>query len=745
MGRFQWIQGHPKQGSDRLHAVAHDWFSKDGAEPSRQALVETMKDHASATNDMSPSRHGRSRTNTTTSSVSSFTRSLSNGSNEVTSRPSSGQSSADINSPLPDRHEGHAKSLISRGTRILKRQGSKLSLMPSQMEEPSSGRVTEKPGGGSPIRAMHRPVNVSSKRTGLKQSISGPFAFQHLSHGDQAQFPREKATKSEPTSEHNSVQAVQQPVHHVCGISIEDLPSATDPSNQTIPDEPTSPLTNTTQYLPITPPRPDPPPKDNLLSPYSPLEFRLSRSMENFSRPKRLSFTSSEVSPASRSSERLSALSPINRNSVRRKPLPIVKDVVHAVSTRDDIALPLRTAPLPSPPSRVMEVVDEEGNPESCGISPLKILSARPSCNDVNTVSSQVQRKRRSQSSGELHTDAYTQLMSTMTIVEASLDEPIANRTQFASSPRISVEVKSPQMQDWEGAIDDAWDNAADSEYSDRTNGSNATLEKGKTPCMFPENNLFVEQVVADEGSSSASTPLMMQLPRLAYQPGREEQTRAPMLTLDPEPSSPLLGLGIASLQPIPDVSIAEPDRSGVDEHGHQLASSDSFRSHMRRSPASCISKSSSQESIILSIASSIIGTQRSSNSSTTFSDFARFASFGDSVDNLKLDLQDPTTPVESHGREKGSQETIREECQSTFGSEIGALQSPNASSMSSPGLRHDRGASAPQIWVPERKSSLPGDTLKTQSGRRRAGTTSSRPRKTTRVSYSLFPTPATN
>lgn len=577
---------------------------------------------------------------------------------------------------------------------------------------------------------------------GLKQSISGPFAFQHLSHGDQAQFPKDKVTKSELTSDYDFIQAVQQPEDHVRGIPIKDLPSATRPSDNREPVEPRSPITDTTQYLPITPPRPDPPPKDNLLSPYSPSEFRLSRSMENFSRPKRLSFTSSEVSPASRSSDRLSALSPINRNSVRRKPLPIVKDIVHAVSTRDDIALPLRTAPLPSPPSRVMEVVDEEGKPESYGISPLKILSARPSCTHLDTGSSPVQRKRRSQSSGELHTDAYNHLMSTMTIVEASLDEPIASRTQYAPSPRVSVEVKLPQMPDWEDAIDDAWDDAADNEYSERTNPSNATSEKGKALCMLPENNLFVEQVVADEGSSSASTPLMMQLPRLAYQPQQEEQTRAPILSLAPEPSSPLLGLGIGTLPSIPDVSIAEPDSSPVHSHGHQLASSDSFRSHLRGSPASCISKSSSQESIILSIASSIIGTQRSSKSSTTFSDFARFASFGDSVDNLKLDLQDPTTPVESHGREKGSQETIREECQSTFGSEIVALQSPTTPSMPSPALRHDRGASAPQIWVPERKSSLPGDMLKTQGGRRRAGTTNSRPRKNTRVSYSLFPTP---
>lgn len=581
----------------------------------------------------------------------------------------------------------------------------------------------------------------------MKRSISGPFAFQHLSHGDQAQFTSlDTVTKSELTSEFNSIQAVQQPEDHVRGIPVEDLPSPRyQPSTQTGADEPTSPTTDTTHHLPITPPRPDPPPKDNLLSPYSPSDFRHSRSMENFSRPKRLSFTSNEVSPASRSSERLSAMSPINRKSVLRKPLPIESHVVHAVSTRDDIALPLRTAPLPSPPTKIMDVVDEEDKLESRDISPLMQSSPKRSCSDLRTGSPVLQRKRRSQSSGELYVDAYHPLTTTMTNVEASLDEPIAHKMHHESTARTSVAIKSPQMQDWEDAIDDAWDSVADSEVSGCTSDSTATEEMCKAPCTHPDNYLVVDQTVADEASSSASTPLMMQLPRLAYQPERAQQATLPPLTFVPEPSSPLLGLGIGSLQPIHDVSVAAPDSSPVHGQDHQFASSDSFRSQLMRSPASCISKSSSQESIILSIASSIIGTQRSSNSSTAFSDFARFASFGESVDNLKLDLQDPTTPVETQARD-GSQETIREETQSTFGGEIEAPDSPTTPSMTFPVPRHDRGASAPQIWVPDRKSSLPGgDTLKSPSGRRRAGTSTSRPRKNTRVSYSLFPTTTSN
>ncbi|KAK6366589.1 hypothetical protein LTS17_010675 [Exophiala oligosperma] len=738
MGRFQWIQGHTKHGGDKLHAVAHDLFSKDNVEPSRQALTDMMKEHSgveTGPSDGFPRHHGRSRTNTVTSAGSQYTRSISDGSNhEYTSRPSSRQSYAEGNLPLSDRYENNAKGLLSRGTRILKRQGSKLNLLSSPVEEKSPERGGGRMGDGSPVKSLQRQLTNGSKRTGLKRSISGPFAFQHLSHGDQAQFQNiDTVARSDLTSEYQAIQADQQPEDHVRGIPITELPTnKVELSVQPGSDEPTSPTTAAIPYLPTTPPRPEPPPKENLLLPYSPSDVRMSRSMENFSRPTRLSVTSSDASPTSQLSQRLSALSPVNRQSLLGKPLPILPDVVHAVSTRDDIALPLRTAPLPSPPTTRMEIVLEEDKVE------LPEIPTSLSCNDLSTIAARY--KRRSQSSGELQLQAaYYNMTSTMTNVEAALDEPVEHLNDQPSTAKVDLTTDPVELQDWEDAIDYSWDVASDEDKSD----SDATLEKPQERSIPQENYLVVEQSATDEACSSASTPLMMQLPRTTYRPEGPAQGKGRPSDEEEEPGSPLLGLGLGSLQPVLNVSIEQAESTAIPQHCESQNPPRVERPHILPSPFSSISKSSSQESIIFSIASSIAGTQRSSHSSTSLSDFAHLANFGESKESLRLDLQDVTSYAEHHNRE-GSQETIREddEGEQTRASDArcGLPNTPTTSSV----LRHDRGASAPSIPIPERKSSMPtGDSPKTNS-RRRAGTTNSRPRRNTRVSYSLFPTTPT-
>nr|KAK5440205.1 hypothetical protein LTR18_008142 [Exophiala xenobiotica] len=730
MGRFQWIHGHPKQGGDKLHTVAHDWFSKDTAEPSRQALTEMMKDYTSSDSGVggeSSKSEGRSRTNTATSSVSQYTRSLSDGSNEYPSRPSSRQSYLEVGPPLTDRYESSAKSLLSRGTRILMRQGSKLNLLHLQLEEKSPDSSAGRVGENSPGKALQRQLTNSSKRTGMKRSISGPFAFQHLTHGDQAHFRNiDTVAKSELSSDFRIVQAVQQPEDHVRGIPTTDLPQNVELPVQPGSDEPTSPTTDSIPYLPITPPRPEPPPKDPLLSPSSPADVRLSRSMENFSRPTRLSVTPSDISPSSQLSEKLSALSPVSRNSTLGKPLPILPDVVHAVSTRDDIALPLRTAPLPSPPIIRMEAVLEEDKVEST------LLPA----NDLRALTRQ--QKRRSQSSGELQlAAAYYNLTSTMTNVEASLDEPVADPESHPRPARRSPTMRPVRIQDWEDAIDYSWDLDADEDKSD----SDATVERPDGSSIPQENYLVIGQTAVDEASSSASTPLMMQLPKTTYHPNLEPRVEGWSGAEPKEPSSPLLGLGIDPLQPVPNVFIAEPESTFVPQHAASRHSTEVYRPQILRSPFSSMSKSSSQESIILSIASSVVGTQRSSHSSTSFSDFAHLANFGDSLESLKLDHQE-TSPCGEHHNREGSQETIREEPATDYNDNGEAAYCSSGFPMDSPTLRHDRGSSAPSIPIPERKSSMPGGDPSRASGRRRAGTGNSRPRRNTRVSYSLFPVP---
>ena len=167
MGRFPWSQGHSKQGGDKAHTVAHEWFPKEHVEPSRQALTDLMKEYSSfesGNSDISPQARTRSRTNTVTSSFSVYARSMSDASNDVASRPSSQQSFVDNGMPLPERHESTAKSLLAKGTRILKRQGSKLNLLPSQMDDRSNDLMEAGVGELSPGKGLQRQPTLISRR-----------------------------------------------------------------------------------------------------------------------------------------------------------------------------------------------------------------------------------------------------------------------------------------------------------------------------------------------------------------------------------------------------------------------------------------------------------------------------------------------------------------------------------------------------------------------------------------------------
>ncbi|KIX98059.1 uncharacterized protein Z520_06138 [Fonsecaea multimorphosa CBS 102226] len=737
MGRFPWSQGSSKQSSDRLHVVAGDWFSKDNAEPSSQALSELIKEYSSVESgnlDISPKARVRSRTNTIASSFSANTRSLSDASNEMASRPSSRQSFVDGGLPLPERQESAAKTLLNKGTRMLKRQGSKLNLLPSQIEDRSSVVLAEARAVEiAPVKGLQRQPTLISRR--LKRSISGPFAFQHLTHADQAHFQSlDSVSKTDLTSEFHAVHADQQPVGQIRGITVTDLPANGDePKIHVGFDEPTSPTTNAIPYLPTTPTRPSPPPKDSFVPPYSPSDFRLSRSMENFSRPTRLSVAAVDISPSSDNGRRLSAMSPISHARALAKPLPHLPNdqVVHAVSTRDDIALPLRTAPLPSPPRTLMEVVEEE-NTEEKVIAEAVRLPVQPPIADVLASPSAKQRKRRSQSSGEIHFGTVSYILPNgSSNRETTGLEDMGGEASPKSKNRFSIAVKPIDIEDWEDAIDYSWEHAAELEDDGGDNASAGILDHPRALSIPAENYLVVEQPSLDEASSSASTPLTMQIPS---NPPRDDS--GPCRQLDQEPSSPLLGLGIESPKAVPTVSLDEAAVSDLHQPQDNFASTDPFRTRAMRSPVSTMSKSSSQESII----ASIFGTHRSSNSSTSISDLAHLASFGNSVESLKLDLQDFGASVEKHFRE-GSQDTIREGSQSSKTTESQVIE-PIGPFTTSPTIRHDRGVSASQIPVPERKSSMPGVELtKAQLGRKRATTASSRPRRNTRVSYSLFPT----
>lgn len=146
MGKFPWTQGHHRQGSDNKHVISTDWFSKSSAEPSRQALNELVKERLSAEFDRDPARtssRARSRSGTTSSFRSHYAKSSTDRSAEIKSRPQSRQSIIEVPPPSPPRPEPVSRSLFSKGSRIMRRKTSKLTLLPSQLEESPADKAND--------------------------------------------------------------------------------------------------------------------------------------------------------------------------------------------------------------------------------------------------------------------------------------------------------------------------------------------------------------------------------------------------------------------------------------------------------------------------------------------------------------------------------------------------------------------------------------------------------------------------
>jgi len=608
----------------------------------------------------------------------------------------------------------------------------------------------------------------------LKRSISGPFDFQHVTHTDQGRFQSlDKATKTQLVSEFSALQSEQRPDAEIRGIPVNDLPQRTSSLVDHHHDgHPPSPFSPTGPGLPLTPPRPLPPPKDALRSPYSPSDMRLSRSMENFSRPTRSPVPAQDTSPSAEATGRLAALSPIGRHSVLGKPLPLLPELVHALSTVDDSARPLRSAPLPLPPQPpVLEEEEEEkdendddGSTPQANSSSEALSSPPPRASLWHMQTFPVARpaKRRSQSSGQINFDImYEDVMALTTDAHMRHSRPeVAGPSEKPSHQTTTRVMAAAPVDEWEDAIDYSWDHA--SEFEDEVEGVNLGRAVSATdlPIQTPASETFlvIEQPGPVEGrattaaSSASSTPLMMDVPptadvvkTVADQPPSSASGQRETATVnhdDDDASSPLLGLGIDAFPPVP--------RLDLDDVGTPSCSGSPVQElfsvpAIQRVPNSPMSKSSSQESIILSIASSIMGTHRSSNSSSSMSVVAHLVKFDD-PDDSHDDLLS-LFPGEGHVRE-ASQETVRERSKlppipSIPTPSISAttkMDSPAAVALS-PATKHGRTTSVPRIPVPVRKSSVTGvDAAKSQMNRTRANTMNSRVRRNTRASYSLFP-----
>ncbi|PYH94953.1 hypothetical protein BO71DRAFT_216949 [Aspergillus ellipticus CBS 707.79] len=182
----------------------------------------------STANAHSPKRlsvfSGRSRSNTTNSTTSSRRSPASSmNSTDAVALPLHEDRTGSVTGVRHERPESVTKSLLSRGSRILRRQGSKFHIVSTLDEEDEVER--EKPRFEvSDIFSRHNKSRQSDAHDQLKSLISDPFDFHHLTHTSPSQFQSlEKARETDLVTEFSAIRASQRPVTNLKGIRAEDL------------------------------------------------------------------------------------------------------------------------------------------------------------------------------------------------------------------------------------------------------------------------------------------------------------------------------------------------------------------------------------------------------------------------------------------------------------------------------------------------------------------------------------------
>ena len=323
-----------------------------------------------------------------------------------------------------DRSDSVTKSLFSRGTKLLKRQNSKSNLTSlrtldwveasyerDQIQELAGWRLLkhsriDSTGSGrtSHLLLLHEIMLMTRLAKDIKQNISEPYNFQHLTHAHARQFQElERTRDNELVSEFSAIRASQAPRRELRGIKAQCLHSRNASSEALQQTSPTQSHTN-----PITPPNLSPIRSRNPMRDASPSNVnedkavRFSPFIDSCSQrspkcsksttppmspppPARVSSRAAfalfldpslsyQASPSGSTSEQsitaysfatsdtTSALnSPmettsIKKDNARMDPLGIG----HAMTTPDDTALTLRPLPLSPPGSDLADVPEED-------------------------------------------------------------------------------------------------------------------------------------------------------------------------------------------------------------------------------------------------------------------------------------------------------------------------------------------------------------------------------------------------
>ncbi|PWY85685.1 hypothetical protein BO94DRAFT_90658 [Aspergillus sclerotioniger CBS 115572] len=777
-----------QQDLDRSYARAPNNDSPE------QHLVHTRS--RSTAHAHSPKRlsvfSGRSRSNTTNSTTSSRRSPASSMTSvDAASLPSHDDRTGSAAGVRHERPESVTKSLLSRGSRILRRQGSKFHIVSTLDEEDEMER--EKPRFEvSEIFSRNSKSRQSDAHDQLKSLISDPFDFHHLTHTSPSQFQSlERARETDLVTEFSAIRASQRPVTNLKGIQAEDLHFR---------GFSTEDLTQCGTAIGcdevVAPPPTSPPASPSGSSTVSPKQLRAPREsrVENFSRPvpRFPKLGSTTPPPPPRASSPKLASSPDLPEPARAIdeilglstqptypehvyshtddvepgtswPQSHIEDIFHPPSghvfttTISNEALDARASSMSLPTlSSDLEDVPEEDEPTSWHddeVSPRAPARAFPSplavAQSPSIASMTGSRSDLSISVAEDLSRKFAEALGSPTLPQhrlATIAPPQAPTVQEPVRRRSSVNLKAIHetiYESWDADIDYCYEHAAESNCNfDWTRNSldETRQEEAEVTVTGPDgSNALLGSMHLSASALSAVTNSRVVVTSTLDDDARIAVTQRDSDYFQPVRFAPALGKHIN-----PDSLYEEYLTADTESERHFAFYSQPGviqpmeQSVSPRSSFSPISKCNSQESLILSRAASVVRKHRSSVSTASVPDLvhslASSREFQPSEQRLSGELSGMGRPESSHHRQTKS--LARElEAQILFRADNDGSPEPAGYAATMAPSIHDRARSTTEMEA----GPLIARAIKNDKVSRAA------PRRKGRASYSLFPTTAAN
>ncbi|KAL4985642.1 hypothetical protein BDW68DRAFT_164614 [Aspergillus falconensis] len=738
---------------------------------------------------------GRSRSNTTTSTPS------------VTSSRCSQASSmtSNENAPVPfthedrttstagvrhDRHESATKSLFLRGSRILRRQGSKVNMVGPLNEEEDAERDKSRFDFG------RRKSRSNDNQEHIKRMISDPFDFHHLTHTSPAQFEAlGKTRENELVTEFSAIRASQKPVANLKGIRAEDIQmrslSAEDLSHCLPQHGNNGPST-------ASPPRS---PGARSTSPqileYRPL--RESRVFENFSRPvPRYPRGDAARSPPRASSPRLTSSPEIPEPSARvideildldsRQQYPEhayyaddasahgtsmsghVEGMMHsnlgeAITTDPDSgSIETRTASALASPTSELDDVPEEDEATHWHDSPESQHSEYPA-----SLGSQVSPKAVVAPKSRLSIDVakelskkFTEALGSPTLPQYLADREISSiddqriQSILHRQPSVHKTIHETIYETWDDDIDYCYQHAAE---------SNSDFDWARTSIDEPQRDKVAATVTTTNPATlSAPAPASPSNPRYLsasvfstpdLDSSHSQSVPCSHLTTTPsgagcdgekngdffQPVTSSVLSGALTKHISPDTLYEDylADDGESDRH-FSFYSQSGFQAIDQpvspRSSFSPISKYNSQESLILSRAASIVRKHRSSVSTTSVPELVHSLASSRDFSSSDLGLSGEQSELARHDSSRSSNHRQTKNLAREIETQIMSRPDGNSSTEATKLIGvypHDRAKSTSEVEAGLLMSKAMRPELPSKSALRKKGRT---------TSYSLFPSP---